>query len=278
MSGPETLQPLAGFTVGVTAARRAEELIALLEKRGATVVHAPTIRLVPLPDDTELLAATRACLEMPPDVVVVTTGMGFRGWVEAARGWGLADALLGVLGQARLMTRGPKAKGAVRAAGLREAWSPASESSSEVVAHLLGLGVTGTRVALQLHGEPLLDVVVGLRAAGAEVIEVPVYRWEIPQDTAPIRRMLHTLVNGGMDALTFTSASAVEALLAVAADEGIAAQVAAMLRGPVVAFAVGPATAGPLQRRGIPVRVAERHRLAGLVRQIVEVLPSAPCP
>ncbi|MER6980154.1 uroporphyrinogen-III synthase, partial [Streptomyces carpinensis] len=31
--------PLAGFTVGVTAARRADELGALLERRGATVLH-----------------------------------------------------------------------------------------------------------------------------------------------------------------------------------------------------------------------------------------------
>ncbi len=33
--------PLAGFTVGVTAARRAEELATLLKRRGAAVQHAP---------------------------------------------------------------------------------------------------------------------------------------------------------------------------------------------------------------------------------------------
>ncbi|MER7187319.1 uroporphyrinogen-III synthase, partial [Streptomyces hyaluromycini] len=31
--------PLAGFTVGVTAARRADELGALLQRRGAVVLH-----------------------------------------------------------------------------------------------------------------------------------------------------------------------------------------------------------------------------------------------
>jgi uroporphyrinogen-III synthase len=44
--------PLAGFTVGVTAARRAAELTALLERRGAEVMNAPAIRIVPLADDT----------------------------------------------------------------------------------------------------------------------------------------------------------------------------------------------------------------------------------
>ena len=40
--------PMAGFTVGVTAARRADELGALLQRRGAAVLHAPALRIVPL--------------------------------------------------------------------------------------------------------------------------------------------------------------------------------------------------------------------------------------
>src|SRR6185437_2687199 len=74
---PEPL-PLAGFTVGVTAARRAAELGALLERRGAEVLHAAAIRIVPVADDTELHAATGQLINHPPDIVVITTGIGFR--------------------------------------------------------------------------------------------------------------------------------------------------------------------------------------------------------
>ena len=59
--------PLAGFTVGVTAARRAEELGALLQRRGAAVLHAPALRIVPLADDGELLAATKDLIGHAPD-------------------------------------------------------------------------------------------------------------------------------------------------------------------------------------------------------------------
>ena len=82
---------LAGFTVGVTAARRAEELGTMLERRGAVVLHGPAIRIVPLADDADLLAATKALVAQPPDITVATTGIGFRGWVEAAEGWGLGE-------------------------------------------------------------------------------------------------------------------------------------------------------------------------------------------
>ncbi len=46
------------------------------------------------PRGTELLGATRRLLDEAPDVVVATTGIGFRGWIEAAEGWGLGDAVL----------------------------------------------------------------------------------------------------------------------------------------------------------------------------------------
>ena len=53
--GTEAPPPLAGYTVAVTAARRREELGALLARRGARVVYAPAIRIVPLADDAELV-------------------------------------------------------------------------------------------------------------------------------------------------------------------------------------------------------------------------------
>ena len=83
------LLPLAGYTVAVTAARRSEELGALLDRRGARVVYAPAIRIVPLSDGAELVTATREVLAAPVDLVVATTGVGFSGWLEAAEAWDL---------------------------------------------------------------------------------------------------------------------------------------------------------------------------------------------
>ena len=266
--------PLAGFTVAVTAARRREELVSLLTRRGARVVEAPAIRIIPTHDDEELLAATRLCVATPPDVVVATTGIGFRGWMEAADGWGLGDALRECFGRSELLARGPKAKGAVRAAGLAETWSPASEASDEVLARLLDEGVAGRRVAVQLHGEPLPDFTAALRSAGAEVVEVPVYRWVPPEDVRPLRRLVEQVVAEAVDCVTFTSAPAVASLLAVAREEDREEALLAALRGPVLVAAVGPVTAAPLERRDVPTVQPERARLGALVRTVVEELPA----
>ncbi|MYQ76736.1 uroporphyrinogen-III synthase [Streptomyces sp. SID4923] len=266
--------PLAGFTVGVTAARRAEELGTLLRRRGATVVHAPALRIVPLADDGELLAATEQLVAEKPDVVVATTAIGFRGWIEAADGWGIGDRLLETLRGVELLARGPKVKGAVRAAGLTEKWSPASESMAEVLERLLEEGVQGRRVALQLHGEPLPGFVEALREAGAEVVGVPVYRWMPPEDIAPLDRLLDLTAARALDALTFTSAPAAASLLGRAEERGLLTEVVTALRGDIVPACVGPVTALPLQARGIDTVQPERFRLGPLVQLICRELPA----
>lgn len=273
MTGAEPL-PLAGFTVGVTAARRAEELGALLVRRGAEVLHAPAIRIVPLADDAELHAATEELIRNPPDVVVVTTGIGFRGWVEAADGWGLAEDLVTALRRATMLARGPKARGAVRAAGLVDAWSPASESSAEVLEHLLAGELDGVRVAVQLHGEPLPDFVEALCCAGAWVVQVPVYRWVAPDDLAPLDRLVATVLEGGVNAVSFTSAPAAASMLSRAGELGVLEPLLHRLRRDVLAACVGPVTAGPLVARDVPTVQPERSRIGALVRTLAEVLPA----
>jgi len=228
--------------------------------------------MVPLPDDTQLRAATEHCLRTRPELVLVTTGIGFRGWMDAAQSWGLADALSEVLAAATILTRGPKARGAVRARDLREQWSPSSESSTEMLEHVRSnYELSGRRVAVQLHGEPLGELVDGLRAAGADVIEVPVYRSMPPVDEAPLRELIAQTAAGTLDAVAFTSAPAAANFLRTAAAVG--ADVRHALADGVLCAAVGPVTAAPLEAAGIPVVQPARARLGALAREIVQRLP-----
>lgn len=263
---------LAGFTVGVTADRRQDDLATLLEHRGARVVIAPALRVVPLTDDTELRAATRNCLKNPPNVIIANTGIGMRGWLEAAEGWGVAEPLKAALAKAYLVTRGPRARGTVRADDAQDQWSPLSESWDEVLDHLKARGLTGQVIAMQLHGEEQPEFTAALRAEGATVIQVPVYRWAPPADPAPLHRLVDLVTGRLVDAVTFTSAPAVSALLRAAGPSGNALLEA--LRTDVLAACVGPVTAAPLRSLEVPVVAPKRARLGALVRTIVDELPS----
>ncbi|MFR9751234.1 uroporphyrinogen-III synthase [Nocardia sp. 004] len=269
---------LAGFTIGITAARRAEEFATLLQRRGATIVSAPAIRIIPLADDNELARVTRQLITDPPRITVATTGIGFRGWMEAAEGWGMADDLRRTLGTTRMLARGPKAKGAIRAAELREEWSPASESSAEVLDHLLTEGVEGVRIAVQLHGattewEPVPDFCEVLRCAGADVVPVPVYRWVPPDDQGPMDHLIEAIVTASLDCVTFTSAPAVASMLMRAKETGLLDGLLYALRGRVLPACVGPITAAPLEELGVPTSMPGRARLGALARHVAEELP-----
>ena len=267
---PPLGQVMAGCVVLVTADRRSGELGSALARRGATVRHAPSLSIVPHEHDEQLLVDTKGLLADPPDTVVVTTGIGFRGWVEAADAAGVADELTDVLAQARIIARGPKARGAIQAAGLQADWVAESETSAEILDLLLAEGVAGHRIAVQHHGAGADGLDVELAAAGADVASLVVYRWGPPPDQAALAASVRAAGGGEVDAVVFTSAPGVTAWLEAAAAEGVLEAVRERFQSSsMVAAAVGPITAKPLQDIGVQPLVPDRGRLGSLVRALV---------
>jgi uroporphyrinogen-III synthase len=261
---------LVGCTIVIAVDRRSQELAAALERHGARVQHAPALTIVPHIDDESLVAATRDLIARPPDVVVATTGVGFRGWMEAADEAGLLDELLPALSAAQIVARGPKARGAIQQAGLTADWVAESETSAELGEFLLAEGVDGRRVAVQHHGSGADGLDEQFQRAGAEVVSLTVYRWGPPPVPAVVARSVLAAAQGEVDAVLFTSAPGASEWLAAAEREGVRAAIAARAqsRGLLMA-AVGPITASPLAEAGIPALLAERGRLGSLVRAVV---------
>jgi uroporphyrinogen-III synthase len=271
---PAGLNPgqLSGFTLVLTSDRRSAELTASFERRGAKVLHSPTLRIVPLVEDELLLEATKRVLDNPPTDVVVTTGIGLRGWIEAADAAGQAPELLRVLAGARLLARGPKARGAIRAAGLVEEWAAESEKTAEIVDWLLDEGVRGRRIAFQLHGVVNDEQVTRLRETGAAVEAIPVYRWGPAPNPSAVVRGIDAICSRACDAVVFTSAPGTQALLDAADATGRLDDLRDALAEDVVAAAVGDVTAGPLRRMGLVPLVPDRARLGALVRCLADHL------
>ena len=264
---------LAGTRILVTAQRRSDELAAALSRRGADVVVAPALGVVPDIDVDELLRRTREILTTPVDVVVVTTGIGFRGWMDTAEEAGLYDDLVVNLEQSRLVARGPKARGALQAAGLQADWVAESETSAEIVEFLLAEGVDGLRIAIQHHGagDPHLEAV--LSAGGATIVPLEVYRWGPPNDPTAVSETALQVAAASFDAVMFTSAPAAIAWIAELESQGITEVVRSLvLQGRLLIAAVGPVTADPLVNAGLRPVHPDRSRMGALVRLVILTL------
>ena len=268
-------RPLTGFRIGVTAARKMDEQVALLERRGAEVEWAPALSMDPNQvDDTELRAATADVLSRPIDMFLATTGIGMKAWFAAADGWGLADELVAAIGEAEILARGPKSVGALRRRGLRELWAPESECFEDVLQHLRGRELAGLRIVVQEHGQSLSMVAHALRRRGADVTVVTVYRVAGADDPEPMFKMIDLIADRRLDAVTFTSAPAVAALMDAAGSVGRRDDVITAFQADVIASCVGPVTAAAFEMWGVPTVFPDRSRLAAMVKQLETELPS----
>lgn len=257
---------LVGFTVGVTADRRREEQAELLRRLGARVQHGPTVRTLPLAHDQGVIDATQALIDRPPSILFVTTAVGMRGWIAAAESHGLDERLLASLRGAEILVRGPKAAGAVITAGLEATWRAPSEQSAEVLEHALTRDLEGIRIAVQRDGAPHDATSDTLRAAGADVVEIPVYAWTMPDDAIPARRLVEAILARRVDAVTFTSSPAVWNFLAIAGEMARLDEVVQALDSDVVACCVGPVCARSAIEQGVErVIQPRRGRLGAMV-------------
>ena len=162
--------PLDGFRIGVTAARKVDEQIALLERRGAAVEWAPALSMDPNQvDDAELRAATEEVLSRPVDMFLATTGIGMKAWFAARRAVGAAARPAGRARRRR--DPGPRPEERRRAAPAR-----AARAVGAGVGVLRGRARAparprpdGLRIVVQEHGQSLSMVAHALRRQGADV-------------------------------------------------------------------------------------------------------------
>lgn len=266
---------LEGFRIGVTSERRAADLIDALERRGAQVLHAPTLRMKPASNDERVIADTQAIIAACPDLVLVTTAFGVRRWLEVADAAGLGERLLTTLAAARILVRGPKARGGIRAAGLDDAGMSEEETTGSLVAKVLAENGPGLTVAVQAHGYLQDAVLAPLRDSGHRVVTVSPYRWDsLDSDDERIPRLVDAVCTDQVDCVTFTSAPAADALFAAAEGLGILEALLAGFRRGVVAASVGPVTSSALTAAGVQPIQPTRFRMGALIRLVCEQLPA----
>jgi uroporphyrinogen-III synthase len=270
------LGALSGYTIGITADRRWQEQAELLERRGARVQHGPSIRTFPLYDEEGLRAATQAVVDHPPDLVVLITALGTRGWMAAAESMGMGDELQLALAGAKVFARGPKAAGAALTAALDVTWKAPDATTSQVAEHLIaehgphrnGSSAPPLRVAVQLDGSEDRWIAEELKTAGFDVVPVPIYRWTMPTDPAPPSRLAQAAADATIDAVTITAGPALANFVELADDHGCLDEMLdSFNEGRVAAVCVGPVCAEKAHRLGITRTIEPNHpRLGAMVQ------------
>ena len=244
------MRPLAGKVVLVTRPPgRAEELVVLLSKRGAVAVAAPAIQIVPVRSAT----LTRALKDLSEG--------GFE-WITLT-----SQATVQMLAERLTSAHQVRAKVAAIGDGTAEAfkrWArrqPDLQPAAFTTAALARAFPRGTGRVLCARADIAPEgLETALAAKGWSPTRVVAYRTRFARALPPEAR--RELERGNIDAITFTSASAVRGFVGALGA----------VRGDPKVVCIGPVTAAEARARGFRVAaVAKPHTMGGIVEALERV-------
>lgn len=268
---------MKGKTVAILETRAGDRIAGLVRKYGGFPLLAPALAEVP-DIDPAFIAALMLDLEAKPaQFFVFQTGVGTRALFAAADSLGITERLLRLLDAARVVARGPKPAAALRARNVRIDLAAGDPfTTREVLAELRDAPLRGTRVVVQRYGEPNLELRAALEGKGAEVIEIATYRWGLPEDTAPLERLIEALGRREVDLVAFTSASQADNLFAVARENNAQDMLRRGLEQTLIA-SIGPVCSAALRELRVRIDIeAHPPKLGPFIDAINRTLSGAP--
>ncbi len=265
---------LQGLKIVSFESRRAKEMVELIRRYGGEAIVAPSMREIPLHEN-------RAALDLLPqlegdqlDLLILMTGVGMKTLNEVLLTHYPKERIIAALLKTRIVARGPKPTGVLKELGLQPSIIvPEPNTWREVLSTLnASIEIRGQRIAIQEYGIPNKDLMAALQSLGATVVSIPVYRWALPEDLAPLRDAIQRVLRADADVALFTNGAQVDHLFEVAAYDKADESLRVAFKGIVVA-SVGPVCTQVLEQFGLRPDIEPAHPKMGSL--IAEVAASA---
>jgi uroporphyrinogen-III synthase len=253
------------------------EMGSLIQRHGGVPYSAPVLQEIYLKDSPDVQRLVEDVCTGAVDVVVLLTGVGTQALVEAADAMGRKDEFVRCLDQRTVVARSPKPARVLRKHHVHiDIMPPEPFTTHELNKAVEELDLQGKQVAVQSYGAPNSVLTRNFMDRGATVREVTLYSWGLPEDPAPVLRMINDLSQGKIDALAFTSQPQAKNLITIAEQAAKVESLRQSLNGPaVVVGSVGPVCTRGLGESGIEVNVEPDHpHMGNLVQALAEYLGS----
>lgn len=256
----------AGLTVAAFESRMAAEMTRLIERYGGRPLVAPALREIPLEDNSAALRFGERLLAEGIDVLVLLTGVGTTTLFKILHSRHSQEAITSALTHTTLITRGPKPVAALKMLGFQPTLTvPEPNTWVDVVSTLDQYRpVKGLRVAVQEYGLSNPGLLEALQQRGADVFPVPVYRWALPEDTAPLKRVLNEILEGQVQVMLITNAAQIDHVVEILEQDGRTTQFKEACNKLMVA-SIGPTASERLRHHGLPVDLEPSHGKMGIL-------------
>ncbi len=252
--------------------RRCNEMRSLIERHGGIATVAPSMREIPLDDNPAAFEFAEALFAKTIDVVIFFTGVGAQTLLDALCTRYDRKELVAALADCTVIVRGPKPTAVLKRWQIRiDHFVPEPNTWRDMLALLDAVcPVAGKLVAVQEYGRPNTDFYRALEARGAQLMPVPVYRWALPEDVAPLEAAVKDTVNRQFDVILFTSANQLNNVLEVAQRLGLREHWLEAA-GKCFIASIGPTASETLREAGLTPQVeASPPKMGQLVMQTMQ--------
>jgi uroporphyrinogen-III synthase len=265
-------------TVAILESRMRDHIAGLVRRCGGTPFSAPALAEIPEVDPAQIDELIRDWNSAPPDIFVFQTGIGTRALFAATDSLGLTDVLLPLLDSAQVVVRGPKPTAVLHSRKVRIDRAASDPfTTREVLTEMHGTPLRGKRVVVQRYGETNRELQAELENEGADVTEIVTYRWALPEDTAPLLRLIGALGRDEIDLVAFTSASQASNLFTVAQYDRKEESLKQSLGRTLVA-SIGPVCSVALRNRAVRVDIEAKPPKLGPFIEAINAALSDPRP
>jgi len=258
-----------GLTVVSFESRRANEMATLISNYGGKPLVAPTMREIPLRENPAAFAFAAELFASRLDTVIFLTGVGTETLIKVLETRYPRESLARALSAVRVVARGPKPLKVLRELRVSVTITVPEPNTWRDVLRVFdqnaqGFALDGSRVAVQEYGVSNQAFLDELRRRGARVLEVPVYRWGLPEDLVPLRSVVEALVEDRAQVVLFTNAVQVDHLLRFASGCGAGERLLGALRRCAVC-SVGPICTEALAAAGLAADLEPKQGRMGLL-------------
>ncbi len=261
------MSTLQGKRIALVEGRMAGALADLVRRHGGDPYAVPALREAPRSCGAEVASFLDGLGAGRFDVVVCMTGVGVKALCDEAERLQRLSACLEGLRGVTLACRGPKPVAALKRHGLSAGVRARTPfTTAELLDAMADLELAGRGVALVHYGERNEPLAAALRERGAQLDELCLYEWQLPEDIGPLQTLVRDLVAPGVDAIAFTSKSQVRHLFDVASGLDLAERLRQAMHRDLIVAAVGPTTATELATFGVtPHVVPENPKMGPMV-------------
>jgi uroporphyrinogen-III synthase len=255
-----------GLTIATFEGRMAVEIARLIERHGGVPLVTPALREIPLDDNSAALKFGVQLTTERVDMLILLTGVGTTTLFDLLKTRYPWPSIVAALQQVALVARGPKPVAVLKAFGLQATLTvPEPNTWIDLISTLDEYRpVKGLRVAVQEYGTSNPGLLEALKQRGAEVFQVPIYRWALPDDLGPLRQALDEVLAGKVSVLLVTNAAQVDHVMQVLEKDGQVELFRIALKKMVVA-SIGPTASERLRHHDWPVDLEPSHGKMGVL-------------